>query len=352
MSTPLRPEIASLAEYTLKQHPARIKLNQNENPYELPAGIKREILDRLAVQQWSRYPAFIPSEQIHLLAAFTGWTPDGVLLGNGSNELLHLVFSAVLERGTGLVISQPTFTLYKILGTGYAADVRDVPMTADLTFDVPRLIREARASHAKLIVLCSPNNPTGSFLPRADLRRIIEETEALVLLDEAYVQFAPESQVELLKGYDRLIILQTFSKAMGAAGLRLGYGLMAPSLARELNKLKLPYNVNIFTLTALEVLLARWDEVKGWIELLKKERARLHAGLQALEGIRVYPSAANFLLFELLERRPKQVFAALLEKGILIRDVSTYPLLARALRVSVGTPAENGEFLAAIKEAL
>jgi histidinol-phosphate aminotransferase len=352
MTSPLRPEISGLAEYTLTQHPHRIKLNQNENPYELPEGIKREILERLAVQQWSRYPAFVPSEQIRLLAAFTGWNGEGILIGNGSNELLQLIFSAVLGHGTSMVISQPSFTLYKILGKAFGADVREVQMKPDLTFDVPRLIDEARASHAKLIVLCSPNNPTGTFLPRAELRRVIDETEALVVLDEAYVHFGPESQIDLLGKCGRLIILQTFSKAMGAAGLRLGYGLMAPELAKELNKLKLPYNVNIFTLTALEVLLARWDEIKGWIEPLKRERARLHAGLQAMKGIRVYPSAANFLLFESLERLPRQVFSRLLEKGILIRDVSSYPMLARALRVSVGTPEENGEFLAAMQEAL
>ena len=335
MSSPLRPEIAGLAEYTLKQHPYRIKLNQNENPYDVPEAIKKEILDRLAAQRWSRYPAFIPSDQIRMLAEFAGWTPEGVLIGNGSNELLQLIFTAVLERGMPVVISQPTFTLYKILGRGLAADVREVPMTSDLSFDVPKLIDEARASRAKLIVLCSPNNPTGTFLQRSDVRRILEETESLVVLDEAYVHFAPETQAELLKRHERLIILQTFSKAMGAAGLRLGYGLMAPALARDLNKLKLPYNVNIFTLTALEVLLSRWESLRGWIDLLKKERARLHAGLQGRKGIKVYPSAANFLLFETFGKSPRQLFEALLEKGILIRDVSSYPMLARALRVTL-----------------
>ncbi len=352
MSSPLRPEIAALAEYTLNQYDYRIKLNQNENPFELPPAVKREVLDRLAAQPWSRYPAFDPSEQIAKLAAFTGWLPDGILIGNGSNELLQLIFGAVLERGTSLVLSQPTFTLYKILGKGFAADVHDVPMKPDFTFDVPALIAAARASRAKMIVLCSPNNPTGTFLPRAEVRRVLEETDALVVLDEAYVQFAPESQIDLLRKYDRLIILQTFSKAMGAAGLRLGYGMMSPPLAAGLHKLKLPSNVNVFTLIALDVLLDRWEEIKGWIDILKRERARLYAGLQSMKGVRVYPSAANFLLFETLERTPKFVFSALLAKGILIRDVSSYPMLARGLRVSVGTPAENGEFLSAIQEAL
>ena len=352
MSSLLREEISQLAEYSLSQHPFRIKLNQNENPFELPLPIKQEILSRLEGQQWSRYPAFVPSAQITALAEFVGWEEEGILIGNGSNELLQLIFMAVLERGLAVVLSQPTFTLYKILARGLAADVHDVMMKPDFTFDVNAIVRTAREAHARLIVLCSPNNPTGTFLPRADVRRILDETDALVVLDEAYVHFAPESQQELIRKYEKLVVLQTFSKAMGAAGLRLGYGLMAPSLARDLNKLKLPYNVNIFSLTALEVLLEQWDAVKGWIDVLKKERSRLHLRLQELKGIRVYPSAANFLLFETLERTPAEIFASLLEKGILIRDVSSYPLLGRAMRVSVGTPEENDEFLEAVKGAL
>lgn len=350
MSSLLREEIASLAEYALTQHAYKIKLNQNENPFELAQAIKQEILDRLAQQQWSRYPAFVPETQMRDLAKFVGWDRDGILIGNGSNELLQLVFMAVLERGKAVVLSQPTFTLYGILARGLAADVRNVPMKKDLTFDVDEIVKSVRDPDVRLIVLCSPNNPTGTFLPRADLLRILGATDALVVLDEAYVHFAPESQLELLKKHKHLIILQTFSKAMGAAGLRLGYGLMSPALAHDLNKIKLPYNVNIFSLTALEVLLERWSDIKGWIELLKKERSRLHVRLQEIPGIKVSPSAANFLLFETLAKTPAQVFSGLVERGILIRDVSSYPMLQRAMRVSVGSPPENDEFIAALKE--
>ena len=350
MTELLRKEISSLAEYTLAQHAYRIKLNQNENPFELADTIKQEILDRLAKQDWSRYPAFFPDTQMRDLAKFVGWDRDGILIGNGSNELLQLILTAVLERGKTVVLSQPTFTLYGILARGLAADVRNIAMKKDLTFDVEEIVKNGRDESVRLILLCSPNNPTGTFLPRSDLLRILNATEALVVLDEAYVHFAPESQLELLKKYDRLVILQTFSKAMGAAGLRLGYGLMSPSLAHDLNKLKLPYNVNIFSLTALEVLLRRWAEIKGWIDVLKKERSRLHVRLQEFKGIKVYPSAANFLLFETFVKPPSQVFSELLERGILIRDVSSYPMLQNAMRVSIGTPAENDEFISALKE--
>jgi histidinol-phosphate aminotransferase len=352
MNELIRPEILSLDEYTLKQYPHRIKLNQNENPFELPQEIKAEILEKLGAMSWSRYPAFVPQQQIDAIARYAGWVPDGTLLGNGSNDLLQLIFISALERNQTVVISQPTFTLYKILARGLGADVVEVQMTQDFRFDVDGIIAAARRTEARLVVICSPNNPTGTLMPEEDVVRILEETEGLVVLDEAYVHFAPGSLRHLLMRHDRLIILQTFSKAMGAAGLRFGYALAPVDLARQLNKIKLPYSVNIFTLVAAEVLLTHWDQLKGWIETLVGERERVKAGLQKLASCKVYPSSANFLLFETLRRKPGEVFDSVLKKGILIRNVSSYPMLGRGLRVSTGTPEENTAFLVAIREAL
>jgi len=187
MTSLIRPEISGLSEYHLAQYPHSIKLNQTENPYELPLPIQQEILDRLAAARWSRYPAFVPAEQIDMLATFAGWVPEGTLLGNGSNDLLQLIFTAVLERGRTVVLSQPTFTLYTLLARGLGADVREVLMRPDLSFDVDGIIQAARTSKASLIVLCSPNNPTGTLMAEQDVVRIIEQTESLVVLDEAYV---------------------------------------------------------------------------------------------------------------------------------------------------------------------
>ncbi len=348
----LRKEILDIEEYRLKIRPARIKLNQNENPYQLPEEIRREILERLASLNWSRYPPFIPDRQLEALAAFAGWKREGTLLGNGSNEILQLLFSSVLERGRSVVVSQPAFTLYKLLGRSAGADVVQVMMQPSLEFDVDRLVEEANRARASMIVVCSPNNPTGTLLSREGVVRLLEETSALVVLDEAYVQFAPASQEQLLLDHDRLVILRTFSKAMGAAGLRLGYGLMSPELARNLDKVKLPYSVNVFTLIAAEILVGRWSTFNSWIGRIVAERDRLFREMSAIPGIRVYPSAANFLLFETQSRTPAEVFSSVLEKGILIRDVSSYPMLGRGLRVSVGTPDENSAFLSALKEAV
>lgn len=346
----LRPEIRDLEEYHLAQHPHRIKLNQNENPYELPAEVKQEVLDRLAGASWSRYPAFVPEEHIALVASFAGWKPAGTLLGNGSNDLLQLIFMAVLERGRTVVLSQPTFTLYKLLARGLGADVCEVAMTRDLRFDVGAIIEAARRTSAALIVLCSPNNPTGSCLTADEVRSVVESTEGLVVLDEAYVHFASGSLHALLNETDRVIILQTFSKAMGAAGLRFGYALAPVAIARELNKIKLPYSVNIFTLIGAEVFIRKWDIIRWWIGRITEERERVRAGLAAMTGVRVYPSEANFLLVEFLACPAREVFLALARKGILVRDVTSYPMLNRCLRITVGTPEENTAVLTALQE--
>jgi len=348
----IREEIRQLSAYQLAQYPCRVKLNQNENPFELPEDVKEEILRRVRSQQWSRYPAFIPASQIDLVAQYAGWRPEGTLLGNGSNDLLQLLFTCVLERDQGVVISQPTFTLYKILARTVAARVHEVLMTPGFRFDIDRIIETARKVRARMVVLCSPNNPTGTFLTQTEVGRVVRETDALVVLDEAYVHFAGQSMVEMLAEHDRLVILQTFSKAMGAAGIRFGYALLDPALAHELAKAKLPYSVNLFTLTSVEVLLSQWERYRGWIDLLIHERERVYQHMSSMSSLRVYPSRANFLLFETLHSSPREVFEGLRAREILIRDVSAYPMLERGLRVTIGTPEECTAFLGALQEVL
>ncbi len=347
-----RKEITELNEYKLDVHSCRIKLNQNENPYELPAPVKEQILHRLASAEWGRYPPFVPRQQIEKVASFVNWKPEGVLIGNGSNELLQLLMTCLLERGRKIVISQPTFTLYKLLARSIGADVIEVPMLKPFSFDVDKIIESANAGKASMIVLCSPNNPTGTGLSRSALQKILDATDAVVVLDEAYIQFAQESLSSLLDENERLIVLQTFSKAMGAAGLRFGYLLANPLIAKNLAKVKLPYNVNIFTLFAVEVLIENWQTIRTAITTLIAERERVMSQMRTMQGIVIYPSSANFLLFEVLEKTPREIFEGMLANGILIRDVSSYPMLQRGLRVTIGTPEQNNEFLRVLKELL
>ncbi len=193
---------------------------------------------------------------IQALAKHTGWTEDGILAGNGSNELIQAALLVTLGPGRTVAIPQPTFTLYKLQASIMQANIVTVPLKpADLSYDVDALIKAAES--ADVVVICSPNNPTGSLLAAADLQRVLDKAKGIVLLDEAYHEFSGQSAFGLLKDNPNLVITRTFSKALSMAGMRFGYMLAHPEVAREVHKAKLPYNVNIFTLTAAQLAIER-----------------------------------------------------------------------------------------------
>jgi histidinol-phosphate aminotransferase len=351
----IKPRVRELGAYTLRRYEAQIKLNQNESPYDVPAELKERLWERLAERPWNRYPPFVAVDFGEAVAEATGWPAEGVLAGNGSNELIQALLATVVEPGIALVVPEPTFTLYRLLGEVGGASIRGVLLDDDLRFDVDGIIEAARESGAAMIVVCTPNNPTGSALTREDVERIHDSTESLLVLDQAYVEFGGYDAIPLLKERPRLIILRTFSKAMSLAGLRAGYLLGHPELVREISKAKLPYNVNFVTESvAAEVLRCRELLLPG-IAAIRRERDRLFAALGAVPGVRAFPSEANFVLFRV--ERPgidhRTVFERLLtERGILIRDVSAYPLLTGCLRVNAGTEAESNAFIEGLRAIL
>jgi len=346
----IKAEVRGLTAYTLKHFNAEVKLDQNENPYELPAELKKQIADRVLSRPWGRYPEFIPEATIKVLSKFAEWPTDGILVGNGSNELIQASLTVTLGPGRRIVLPQPTFTLYKLMSTALQADVHDVPMNAaDMSFDVDRLIEASRS--ADVVVLCNPNNPTGTLLERTALIAILQAARGLVLVDEAYHEFSEQSAVPLLNEHRNLVVLRTFSKAMAMAGLRFGYLLTHPEIAREINKGKLPYNVNIFTLAAAEVVIENRNALQDAITTLIRERERVATELQKRPAVQVFPSKANYLLIR-TALGARELFEGLYVQGVLVRDVSAYPMLKNCLRVSVGTPAENDRFLRALDNAL
>ena len=348
----VKPSVRAMGAYTLRPYEPRIKLNQNENPWDVPEEVKARIAERLADRPWNRYPPFVASSFIGAVSEATGWPAEGILVANGSNELIQSTLAVVVGPGTRVVIPEPTFTLYRLMTEVNGGDVVSVPLTAELRFDVDAIIRAARESRASVVVLCTPNNPTGAALSLDEISHIHDEAEGLVLVDQAYVEFGGDDAIPLLRGHERLVVLRTFSKAMAMAGLRAGYMLADPVLAAEVNKAKLPYNINFFTeVAAAEVLRARHLLEPGVAEL-REERDRMIAAMSEIPGLRVFPSAANFWTFRVDAPHVthKQLFQRLLdEHGILIRDVSGYTMLERCLRANVGTPEENDEFLGAVR---
>jgi len=348
----VKPAVRQIAAYTLAARQAPVKINQNENPYDLPEALKRRVLESALRRPWSRYPDFDSRELLDKLAAFSGWRPDGILAGNGSNELIEALLLVTVGAGTRVVIPEPTFTLYALLTTVLGGEAVRVPLTPDLQYDADAIARARRQAGATLTIVCSPNNPTGGVLATADVRRLCEEEGGLVVIDEAYHEFAGESMVPLLETHPNLVVLRTFSKAMGLAGLRVGYLLSSPALVREINKGRLPYNLNFFSQMAALTALEGYAELADRVRQLAEERERMLALVGDLPGVRAHPSRANFFLIELEEADPKAVFEALYRRGVLVRDVTAYPMLSRCLRISVGSPEENDAFLHALGSAL
>ena len=338
--------------YGLKAYSARHKLNQNESPYDVPPLLKREIAERLAGVPWHRYPDFTPTQLLDQLAARYGWPADGILVGNGSNELIQASMAVTLEGGDRVVAPAPTFSLYRLLAGVFGARYVPVALGADFGYRIESLIQVAVRERARVVVLNSPNNPTGSALPPDGVERVLAATDALVLCDEAYQDFGGPTAVGLLATSPRVVVLRTFSKAFGLAGLRVGLALAHPAVAREIAKAKLPYNVNTLSLTAASILLAH-PETESRVAEIVATRERTAVRLRALPGLTVYPSAANFILIRCLTVPARDVFRRLLEDyGILVRDVSAAPELAECLRISIGTPEDMDAVVKALGEVL
>ena len=349
----IKPKVRALAAYTLRAPEARRKLNQNESPFDVPAALKDAVLARLRAEEWNRYPPFSPVALLERLAERHDWTPDGVLVGNGSNELIQATLAVTVGEGTTVVSPVPTFTLYRLLTEVYGGRHVGVPLTPDFAFDLAALIRAAAAAQARVIVVNSPNNPTGTPFPEGGVEQLLEETEALIVVDEAYQDFGGPSALPLLAEHARLVVLRTFSKAMSLAGLRFGYALAHPAVAREITKAKLPYNVNRMTLAAAHAALDARDLFEQSTRRVRDARDRLYRGLQGVRGLRAFPSAANFVLVRCEAQPAAEVFRRLVEEhGILVRDVSGGPGLEGCLRITAGTVDDVDAVLGALTAIL
>lgn len=354
MANPLdkiKPRVRELKAYTLKPDRGTVKLNQNENPWGAPEAVRRETLRRLEGRAWARYPDFVPAGLHERLAQFAGWRADGVVAGNGSNELIQATLMVTIGEGRRVLISEPTFALYRQVATVLGGEVLSVPLDGELGFDVPALLEAVERDKPDVTVLCSPNNPTGCRIEEDALEELLKTTGGIVVIDEAYFEFSGRTVAPLLERHTNLAVFRTFSKAMALAGLRVGYLLAAPSLAREVSKAVLPYNLNLFSQTAAEVAVELYEtELRPTVERIVAERERLYVELQKIEGLAPARSRANFMVVRSVIE-PRRVYDEMLERfGVLIRDVSGYPKLKDYFRVSVGTPEENDRLLEGLRD--
>lgn len=319
-----------------------IKLDGNENLW----GPSPRALAALAeFRGYHIYPDPAQRELREALAAYTGLPSAYLFAGNGSDELIDLLMRVTLNDGDEVITSGPTFGMYSF-NTGVCAGVTiDVPR--DASFAVPvEAVAAAVTSRSKMIILPSPNNPSGNLLPRADLLRLLE-LGLLVVLDEAYGEFAGESGMDLAAHYENLVVLRTFSKWAGLAGLRVGYGAMSPRLVQLLDHIKPPYNVNVAALVAARASLDDADLLMQRVGNIVTERERMAERLMALPFLRVYPSWANFLLCDVTQGSAVALKDFLMNRGIFVRHY-TSARLRNSLRISVGLPEHTDSLLEAM----
>lgn len=345
----IRDAIRGMAAYQLEPSEVRDKLDQNESAFDIPDELKELVLNRVREQHWNRYPDFELRRIRQALADTGGVSIDNVLVGNGSNELLLTTIATFVSDGRDVIFPVPTFPLYGKLVTICGGTPREVLLDPDAgTLPVDEMVALASRSDAPpLFIICSPNNPTGGVLQNGDLDRLLA-TGGLVLLDRAYAEFSRESPPPL---HERLVTFSTFSKAWGLAGLRIGWLMTTREICTEIRKVKLPYSLNIFSEEAALAVLASPDLMERNVSATVAERERLRAALADINGVKPLPGEANFIAFR-VPLAPRTVFEALRSAGSLVRDVSGYPSLHNALRVSVGTAVENDRFLSALKDIL
>lgn len=326
----LRNNIKNLKPYSSARDEfsgeAMVFLDANENPFNQP---------------YNRYPDPLQRELKEKIACLKGCRAEQIFLGNGSDEPIDLLFRAFCEPGQdNMVTIDPTYGMYQVAADINNIEIRKVKLKEDYGFAADELLARAD-ERTKLIFVCSPNNPTANLLDKAEMLKLISGFDGLVVVDEAYIDFAPgASLLSELGQHENLVILQTFSKAWGMAGIRLGMAFASPEIIRILNKIKYPYNINILTQQKALELLELEEDKNNWVKLLIEERQKLADDLKRFPFVvKVFPSDANFLLVKMHDARG--IYEYLVENGIIVRDRSKVVLCEDSLRITVGSPEEN-----------
>lgn len=347
----VRDDVLALTPYHVPDAAGLVKLDAMENPHVLPADLRRELGAFAATAELNRYP---DAEARELKAALRAAmdVPDGMalLLGNGSDEIIQLLALACARPGAAMLGLEPSFAMFPLIARFCGLEFVGVPLGPDYTLDADAVLEAMARKRPPLAFIAYPNNPTGNLFDATALERIIRHAPGLVVIDEAYHPFAQASFMPRLAEFPNLLVMRTLSK-LGLAGLRLGVLAGRPEWIVQLNKLRLPYNVNVLTQMVATRVLAHRDVLDAQAEQIRAERSRLLGRLQAMAGVQAFSSDANFVLFRVADAQ--HVFDALKERRILIKKLAgSHPALENCLRVTVGTAQENDAFLGALAAIL
>jgi len=334
----VKPEVRGLRAYEAKEIPCRVKLDANESPYGFALKVPKI--------ETNRYP---DPEALKLRAALARDMKTGtenVLVGNGSDELIYYLITTF---GGPVLFPTPTFVMYGVIATALGERATGVPLTDTFELDTDAMLKAIRKERPKLVFLATPNNPTGNCFETGSVLKIVEATPGIVIVDEAYAPFATEKgMAALLPDYRNMVIMRTLSK-IGLAALRVGYMAGDEEIMAEVNKVRLPFNLNSYSQACAVEALKDRKSMRGYIREIASERQRLMDAMESLEGLEPYPSEANFILFR-ARAGARKIYDGLLRRGVLIRNMDA--LIKGCLRVTVGTNKENNAFLKALKETL
>ncbi len=343
----IKHQVRKLNAYHVDGTPVRVKLDAMENPFSLPAAVRQEIAAVVRNSRINLYPDPSGEALKKAISALWKMKPHQMILGNGSDELIQTV---ILAFGGPVVTPVPSFAMYEITARALAQEVITVPLDRGFDLDADSMLKKARESRAKIIFLACPNNPTGNRFSDNAIRSILDNSKAAIVIDEAYFSFSGKSYLPLLNMYPNMIILRTLSK-IGFAGLRLGVLTASPAVITELNKIRLPYNINTLSQAAAVAALKHRNVVERQISLLISEREKLYNELSQMQGITAYPSETNFILFR-TAANANHVFMKLKQAGILIKNLNRPGPLKNCLRVTIGKPGQNREFLGTLRSLL
>lgn len=343
-----RPGVRDVAPYDSPRHDVPIRLNTNECPHPLPQDFADELAGAIRDLPLNRYPDAQMTRLREGLAARHGHAVEGTWTANGSNEILEQLLLAYGGPGQSAVVFEPTYLLHARLAWLTHTEM------ASLRLDAPFILTEAAIAEAmdaepNVIFVCSPNNPTGNAQPLTAIDELAGATSALVIVDEAYAEFGGESAITLTADHANLAVVRTFSKAFALAGARIGYVLTSPEVVADLQRVRLPYHLSSLTQAAGIVALGHADEALSLLGAIRTQRDRILQALGGMDGVTVYPSDANFVLF--VPPKPATgVWQGLLDRGVLVRDLSS--VVPNALRVTAGSEHEVDRFLETLREVL
>ena len=336
--------IKSLRAYEVEDYDCEIKLHANENPFSLSDELTSDFGEYFSDLKLNRYPD--PDCRIlkQAITGITGIPSESLVVGNGSDELIQLILQIFCDRGDSFAFPDPTFGMYSIIGKGLGLTPKSFPLNENWDFDGDEFLEFLVEQSARVVFLSYPNNPTGNCYSATEIKKVIAGFQGIVVLDEAYFDFAQQSFCQEIKKNNNLILLRSLSK-IGLAALRVGYGMADPYIIEQINKIRLPYNCNTFSQEISAWVLQNFLPIENQIKQILLERDRLLNELSKFEFLTVFPSNSNFILFRVASDGGK-LFKKLVENGILIRNLNAHPRLKNCLRVTVGTQKENDIFLA------